>query len=854
MNFSHKSHYMKFIILILSFVVPILSFSQTLNLPARQTNALNGSQFVSLVTNFSLTDRENQIWTEITTGNVPDFQRTFIPVTITATINSTSYTVTFYVIPDYIAIGCDTDYFLCPMSPLMAQRIADFTSCILPTRKMVDNIWTSATVKLAPSTIPPSGQMTTIPVMNQHNTTVWGQRSAVLGSHPLGELVGGDKKDVIISNSIYGNPAPGRVVIYGWHQLNGNPIQPLYAGHEETYADYSHGIRLVQNAITINGSSNTVSAILQSSTLYSLLSDEGAIAIPHYPVTVVTLSIPNTFAFTNEDNTSLRLITPNDPAILQYKYQLSDDGISFNTAQYLPVSNTVITGLSGNHLYFIRIAAVNNSDTSAYSEVLAATTSACTPKTIIINGFDRSITGNTYNFIRQHGTAFYNNSTAFSSATNEAVAGGLINLTDYKIADYILGNESTVNETFSNSEQLKIITFLDNGGNLFISGGEIAWDLDHSGDSTDKDFYNTYLKAAYVNDAPNGQSNTFYQCTHVSGGIFDSIGNLSFDNGAHGTYNVSYPDVLNGINGGINCLSYSGASSQFSGVSYSGLFPNGSQPGKLVNLGFPFETIYPDSARQMLMNKILTFFNVQTDVAMPFVNSPVFYCQDDITVELAAIGQNLAWYNDSLSTSGNPAAPIPATNTPGTFSYYVTQSIDGCESDKNIINVIIKPKPVPPQITQSNDTIYADMLTGVHWFLNGNPVPGNSSPFIIPDSSGQYSASVTINGCTSNISNPIDFIETFSMDIYTEPLTKCIVYPNPVNNNSLIILNKANEKISEIYFYKTSGELISINNSVNANLFKLSSNGFETGLYFFRIITSSGEAISGRFLITQQDK
>jgi hypothetical protein len=213
--------------------------AQTLNLPARPAGALTGDQFVSLVTSMSLTDRENEIYAQVMSGNVPDFQRNLIAVTNTQTISSTTYTYTYYVLPDYLAIGCDTNYFLCPMTPLLAQRIADATACTMPTRKMVNQIWTAATLHLSPSTIPPSAQMTTIPVMNDHNVTVWGQRSAVLATHPLGELVGGDKKDVVISNIIYGNPAPGRVVIYGWHYTSGTPIQPLYCGHEDTYADYS---------------------------------------------------------------------------------------------------------------------------------------------------------------------------------------------------------------------------------------------------------------------------------------------------------------------------------------------------------------------------------------------------------------------------------------------------------------------------------------------------------------------------------------------------------------------------------------------------------------------------------------
>lgn len=619
-NYLRMKIYLQIIIFILSF--QFVSYSQTLNLPPRQQNALTGSEVVSLITNYSLTNRENEIWSQITGGNVPAFQRNLVPVTTTATINNITYTVIYYAVPDYMAVGCDTNYFLCPMTPLLAQRIADFCGCTMPTRKMVNQIWTAATVKLAPSTIPPSSQMTTIPVMNQHNTTVWGQRSAVLETHPLGELTGGDKKDVVISNIIYGYPSPGRVVIYGWHYQNGTPIQPMYNGHEETYADYSHGIRLVQNAITVNGTSNTVTGILQSSTLYSLLSDEGVISIPHYPtsVTVPTVITPTVFALKSESISSIRLIIQNDPNTTHYKIQLSDDGLNFSNTQYLPLSNTVITGLLNNHLYFVRVAAIGIADSSAYSEILGTVTSDYSPQTIIVSGFDRIYTGNTYNFIIQHGNAFYNNTTSFNSATNEAITTGLVNLTDYKIADYMLGNESTANETFSTSEQAKVKTFLEGGGSLFISGAEIAWDLDHLGSTDDKDFYNNYLKAIYVNDAPNGQANTFYQCQPIAGNIFEGIENINFDNGTHGTYNVSYPDLISGMNGGINCLAYTDVASGYGGITFNGFFPNGTQPGKLVNLGFPFETIYQDSTRNHVIKKILDFFDVQSNMNMPFIN------------------------------------------------------------------------------------------------------------------------------------------------------------------------------------------------------------------------------------------
>ena len=42
---------------------------------------------------------------------------------------------------------------------------------------------------------------------------------------------------------------PNRVAIYGWHYLNGQPIQPTYAGHVDWYIDYSHGIRPVRRRL-----------------------------------------------------------------------------------------------------------------------------------------------------------------------------------------------------------------------------------------------------------------------------------------------------------------------------------------------------------------------------------------------------------------------------------------------------------------------------------------------------------------------------------------------------------------------------------------------------------------------------
>lgn len=575
-------------------------YSQTLNLPVRSILAKNGTQIIATLTPLSLTAREDTIFSQIISGNVPDFLRNLSEVTTVTNISGTNHTVNFYVIPDYLALGCDSDYFLCPMTPLLAQRISDYIGYTLPTRKMVNDIWQAATVKMTPQSIPPSAQMTTVPVFAKHDSMVWAQRQPLISAHPLGELVAGDKKDVVISNQIYGNPAPGRVAIYGWHYQNGTPIQPLYVGHEETYADYSHGIRLVKNEILVDGCMTTVQNILQSSTLNTLLSDEGVISVPRYPVTNISVAKPISFCVLNQAQGAIRIKTKTDINIIGYNVTLSYDGKCFDLPTYYNSSQFNITGLIPDSIYFVKIAAVGiNGGVSLYSEVLGATASGIAhPHYLVINAFDRATTGNTFDFIRQHGRSLKNNNLFFSSATNEAITDSLVLLDDFNALDYIIGEESTLNETFSDQEQLML---KNSHVPYFISGSEIGWDLDHLGSVSDKDFYHNYLFATYLEDAPNNQASTYYDATFA--GPLQMNTSFSYDNGTHGAYDVRYPDVIT-----PNVMgTWYGES-----IAHFNAFPLKSAGSfawnQMVYLTIPFETIYPESKKDSIMNWVHTIF------------------------------------------------------------------------------------------------------------------------------------------------------------------------------------------------------------------------------------------------------
>ena len=270
------------ILLFLLSIVPLSA--QTLLLPERKPSAPSGSQLYSKLTVLSRAAREDSLFAIIAQGNIPDFLRTLKKITTVRTISGTSYTLEYFVTPDYLAVGHDTDYFLMPMTPMLAQRLANLTKCTLPTAKMVDQIYSAATVKLRPQPIPPDANMVNMPRFYQHNDSVKALRNPLLPSFPLGSLVGGTKKDIVIDKKVYSwlkTNYPKPVVIYGWHQLNGVPIQPTYNGHEEAYADYSHGVRLVQRMAKINGADISLIDIVQDPVYYQLLSDT-VLVKPYY--------------------------------------------------------------------------------------------------------------------------------------------------------------------------------------------------------------------------------------------------------------------------------------------------------------------------------------------------------------------------------------------------------------------------------------------------------------------------------------------------------------------------------------------------------------------------------------------
>jgi hypothetical protein len=127
--------------------------------------------------------------------------------------------------------------------------------------------------------------------------------------------------------------------------------------------------------------------------------------------------------------------------------------------------------------------------------------------------------------------------------------------------------------------------------------------------------------------------------------------------------------------------------------------------------------------------------------ATPTASSPINYLQNQTAVPLTATGTNLKWYTVPSGGVGSTTAPTPLTSTLGSFNYYVSQTVNSCESNRTTILVNVT----------SSSSVTACLVIKVYLEGNWNGtemttklnqqglLPGQTpvSPFGIPTPAGQ---------------------------------------------------------------------------------------------------------------------
>ncbi len=308
----------------------------------------------------------------------------------------------------------------------------------------------------------------------------------------------------------------------------------------------------------------------------------------------------------NDGKGGIRVSWEASPGATGYLVERSPDGKGFVEAGRTTALSWSTGPLPLDTVLFFRVRAVNSTGVSFPTEVVGARRGPESKASLLmVNGFDRLdryVKGweNTRDYLGRHGLAFASipsREVSFDSCANEAVTLGRVKLGAYRVVDWLLGEESTKDETFSSAEQALVTAFLKGGGSLLVTGSELAWDLDHSGYAADRTFIHGMLGTAYAAD----DAGT-YSFAGVPGSCFSGIPLSTFDDGTQGTYNVDYPDVFApAAPGAKTCLLYGGnktAALQWNQGTW-----------RVITAGFPLETVTGAKTRTAMAEKAMAFLD-----------------------------------------------------------------------------------------------------------------------------------------------------------------------------------------------------------------------------------------------------
>lgn len=352
---------------------------------------------------------------------------------------------------------------------------------------------------------------------------------------------------------------------------------------------------------------------------------ESDVAPPKAPVLKYVRRVKDGFKIAWYPNTESDLVG--------YQLYYSSDNVNWRlryNENQLPADSTTATfdAYLSNSIYF-RLFAVDNAPVPNVSESsdvygLKMNEGFEQNQLLLVDGFDRygdsgawRLPGHSFAYL--YGEAIAENQLSFDTCSNDAVLDSTIRLADYYGVIWFVGDEAEKDETFSSSEQMLIKEYLFNqNGRIFISGTNIAWDLDLDSDcysttESDDEFLNSTMKADFAGKTGMPAS--------IKASVNSWFGEIEFSLDPN-ILAVDSFDVIVPLPPAEACLMYD--STHVAAIIND--FGNQFQAPKILYFAFPFEMVSLSSMRTKLMDGILTYLflinrvedrNREDDLAKP---------------------------------------------------------------------------------------------------------------------------------------------------------------------------------------------------------------------------------------------
>jgi hypothetical protein len=161
---------------------------------------------------------------------------------------------------------------------------------------------------------------------------------------------------------------------------------------------------------------------------------------------------------------------------------------------------------------------------------------------------------------------------------------------------------------------------------------------------------------------------------------------------------------------------------------------------------------------------------------------------------------------------------------------------------------LITKKPSTPSISQSGNTLFSSALFGNQWYKDQDMMAGYTDSTIVPTSSGTYYSLVTLQGCSSDTSNKINFTvqPTGIANVKNMPFVE--VVPNPANNFIIVSVDKS-------IYYNIEADIYDV---LGRQVKSVSLEGAKTQIYIgdlnngiYSVIVRSNEAVKNNKLIVR---
>ncbi|GAA4467804.1 hypothetical protein GCM10023093_24220 [Nemorincola caseinilytica] len=146
----------------------------------------------------------------------------------------------------------------------------------------------------------------------------------------------------------------------------------------------------------------------------------------------------------------------------------------------------------------------------------------------------------------------------------------------------------------------------------------------------------------------------------------------------------------------------------------------------------------------------------------PTITGDTAYCQNETFVPFTVTGSSILWYTTTTGGTGSSTAPTVPTATPGTYKHYASQTLLGCESYRDSIEVFVHSTPPTPvmvtgQLTYCQYEAFVPFTTtgtNVRWYTVATGGLGTLiAPTINTSTAGTYDYYVSqtdVFGCESD--------------------------------------------------------------------------------------------------------